>query len=253
MYCTVALIEDLHKNARFMDMIDHINSFPALPKEAIHIWGVHVPEVQDRAAELELVLSAHEREKAARFRRAADRVSSISARGALRMLLSGYTGIPVEAIDFSYTENGKPYIRNSDIAFNVSHSSEWALIAIGRGRKIGVDTEKIKRTMKVAPIVERYFSLEEQSAMLAANDPCALFFELWARKEAYVKACGSRLFSELKRMSVPIEDVAEKDGWFFHRLEVDSQYAAAVVSDQPIEQLPCYNFGASFRSGLFTE
>jgi hypothetical protein len=54
-------------------------------------------------------------------------------------------------------------------------------------------------------------------------------------------------------MSVPIEDVAEKDGWFFHRLEVDSQYAAAVVSDQPIEQLPCYNFGASFRSGLFTE
>ncbi len=253
MYCTVALIEDLHKNAHFMEMIDHINSFPALPEEAIHIWGVHVPEVQDRAAELELVLSAHEREKAARFRRAADRVSSISARGALRMLLSGYTGIPTAAIDFSYTDTGKPYIRNSDIAFNVSHSSEWALIAIGRGRKIGIDIQKIKRTMKLEPITDRYFSLEEQSAMLAADDPCALFFELWARKEAYIKAYGSTLFSELKRMSVPIEAVAEKEGWFFHRLEIDPQYAAAVVSDRPIERLPCYNFGASFRSGLFTK
>jgi phosphopantetheinyl transferase len=70
---------------------------------------------------------------------------------------------------------------------------------------------------------------------------------LWARKEAYVKACGSTLFSELKRMSVPIEASAEKDGWFFHRLEAGSKYAAAVVSNKPVAQLPCYNFGASFR------
>lgn len=252
MYCTVALIEDLHKNARFMEIIDHISSLSALPEESIHVWGVHVPEVQDRTAELELILSMNEREKAFRFRRSADRVSSISARGALRMLLSGYTGVPASEITFSYTDNGKPYIRNTDIAFNISHSAEWALIAIGRGRKIGVDIEKVKRTMKLAPIVDRYFSLEEQSAILVADDPCALFFELWARKEAYVKACGSTLFSELKRMSVPMEAVAEKEGWFFYRVEADPQYAAAVVSDRSIEQLSCYSFAASFRSGLFT-
>ncbi len=230
-----------------MEIVDHIHNLPALEPESIHIWGVHVPEVQNRMARLESVLSVYERDKAARFRRDADRSSSIAARGALRILLSGYTGMPAAEIEFSYTDNGKPYIKDSDIAFNVSHSAEWVLIAIGRGRKIGVDIEKIKRTMKVEPVAERYFSPEEQSAIQAADDPCALFFELWARKEAYVKACGSTLFSELKRMSVPIEASAEKDGWFFHRLEAGSKYAAAVVSNKPVAQLPCYNFGASFR------
>ncbi|MBN2684366.1 MAG: 4'-phosphopantetheinyl transferase superfamily protein [Pontiellaceae bacterium] len=236
-----------------MEIVDHIYKLPALSEEAIHIWGVHVPEVQDRAAEIESVLSAREREKAARFRREADRASSIAARGALRILLSGYSGLPAPAITFSYTDNGKPFIKNSDIAFNLSHSAEWVLIAISQGRKIGVDIEKVKRTMKVERVAERYFSAEEQSAIQTSADPCALFFELWARKEAYVKACGSTLFSELKRISVPIEATAEKDGWFFHRLEAGSKYAAAVVSDKPMEKLPCYNFGASFRDGASGE
>jgi len=70
-----------------------------------------------------------------------------------------------------------------------------------------------------------------------------MFFQLWARKEAYVKACGSTLFTELKRVSVPIEDGIEKDGWFFHYLEAGSKYAGAVVTDQPLATMPCYDFG----------
>jgi phosphopantetheinyl transferase len=52
-------------------------------------------------ARLESVLSVYERDKAARFRRDADRSSSIAARGALRILLSGYTGMPAAEIEFS--------------------------------------------------------------------------------------------------------------------------------------------------------
>ena len=71
----------------------------------------------------------------------------------------------------------------------------------------------------------------------------SIFFHLWARKEAYVKACGSTLFSELSSYSVPIEEHGEKDDWIFQRLEAGSEYAAAVVTDKPLTDVPCYDFG----------
>lgn len=70
-----------------------------------------------------------------------------------------------------------------------------------------------------------------------------MFFQLWARKEAYVKACGSTLFTELGTFSVPLGERAKKDGWFFHRLEAGSKYAAAVVTDRELASVPCYDFG----------
>jgi phosphopantetheinyl transferase len=75
-----------------------------------------------------------------------------------------------------------------------------------------------------------------------------VFFQLWARKEAYVKARGSGLFQELSGFSVPVDngnlpEVGEKDGWIFQRLEAGSKYAAAMVTDKESDSVPCYDFG----------
>ncbi len=64
-----------------------------------------------------------------------------------------------------------------------------------------------------------------------------------------MKAIGSGLFRELSSFSVPIDgnelpEVGEKDGWIFQRLEAGSNYAAAVVTDQPIADMPCFDFAA---------
>ncbi len=226
-----------------METIDHIRSLPALAPDAIHIWGVHVPGTLDQLDAFAAVLTDREREKAARFRRLADRQSSIAARGALRILLSGYTGLPARDIQFSYSDNGKPSIAGANAAFNVSHSGDWVVLAMGCERAIGVDIERIKPELEIDPIAGRYFSADEQDYLEASDDRHAAFFRVWVRKEAYVKACGSTLFTELKRVSVPVEDGAEKDGWFFHGLEAGSQYAAAVVTDKPLGRMPCYDFG----------
>ncbi|MDH3982519.1 MAG: 4'-phosphopantetheinyl transferase superfamily protein [Kiritimatiellaceae bacterium] len=254
----------LHKNARFMETIEHIRDLPMLGNDAIHIWGVHVPDVLDRIDALRSVLCEKEQAKAARFYREGDRNSSIVARGALRILLGGYSGIPPERILFDYSENGKPFLAPSPVpksksqlevgdteeghrdacdilAFNVSHSGEWVVLAIGQNRNIGVDVEKIRRGMDVMSIASRYFTPEEAVLIEKSEDQHALFFHHWARKEAYVKATGSALFRELSTFSVPNED-AEKDGWFFQRLEAGSNYATAIVSDKPVLSLPCYDF-----------
>lgn len=226
-----------------MEIIDHIRNLPRLEPSAIHIWGVHVPSMLDRLDALKALLNDREREKAARFRREADRHSSIAARGALRVLLSGYAGLSPSEIEFTYSENGKPRTAETNVAFNVSHSGEWVVIAIGRDRAIGVDIEQIKRDMDVLSIAGRYYAPDERAAIEESEDSHATFFQLWARKEAYVKACGSTLFTELKRISVPLVDGAVKDGWFFHYLEAGSKYAAAVVTDKPLGHMPCYDFG----------
>lgn len=226
-----------------MDVIEKICNLPALDEDSVHVWGIHVPAVLDRLDALHAVLCKTEQEKAARFHRDSDRHSSIAARGALRVLLAGYTTLAATEITFQYSDNGKPYIDGSDIAFNVSHSGEWVVLALGRNRQIGVDIEKIKRELDVSAIASRYFTSAEIKRIETAADQHAVFFQLWARKEAYVKACGSTLFRELSSFAVPAADDGEKDGWFFHRLEAGSRYAAAVVTDRNAAGISCYDFG----------
>lgn len=243
-----------------METVADIRKLPELGEDAIHIWGVHVPDVLDRLDALHAMLSVKEQEKAARFHRDVDRQSSIAARGALRTLLSGYTGILAADIKFSYSENGKPHLvpqaarlpgsgdesrraACGTVSFNVSHSADWVVLAFGRNRNIGVDVEKIKWEMDVQAIAARYFSAEEQALIERAKDRHTVFFQLWSRKEAYVKATGSALFRELSSFAVPLEENGEKDGWIFRRLEAGSKYAAAVVTDKPLASVPCYDFG----------
>jgi 4'-phosphopantetheinyl transferase len=245
-----------------MDIINTIDELPILGKSTIHIWGAKVPDLEDRVNDLKCLLNEEEAAKAERFRRPADRSSSIIARGALRLLLSGYTDIPASEIKIRYSENGKPLLvpqasrlprcagaieagrqdACDTISFNVSHSGEWVVLAFGRGRQLGVDVEKIQCEMDVLSIASRYFTPDEAESIGAADDVHALFFHYWARKEAYVKALGSGLFRELSSFSVPQED-GEKNGWFFQRLEAGSKYAAAVVTDKPVQDMPCFDFG----------
>lgn len=250
-----------------METVEHIKNLPMLGNDAIHIWGAEVPRFGNRMDELKALLSKSEATKAERFYRPADRASSIVARGALRLLLSGYTGIPATELIFEYSKNGKPFLVSQasclpcaseggsrleaggttappgEVDFNVSHSGEWVVLAIGRNRNIGVDVEKIRREMDVMSIASRYFTPEEAALIESAEDRHGLFFHHWARKEAYIKAIGSALFRELSTFAVPTED-GEKDGWFFQRLEAGSQYRSAVVTDKPVSEVPCYDFSA---------
>lgn len=227
-----------------MESVGDIGKLPALDGDAIHVWGVHVPAVLERIDALHALLCDAERSKAARFVRDADRYASIAARGALRVLLAGYTGMPAKRIEFVYSETGKPSLAGTDVAFNVSHSAEWVVVAVGRGRAVGVDIEQIRHGSGVLDIAGRYYSDEERAQVETADDPHRMFFRIWSRKEAYIKARGSALFDELQRISVPIDDGAEWKGWYFYGLEADPQYAASVVTDKPAGTIACYDFGS---------
>ncbi|GII84199.1 hypothetical protein Ssi03_21890 [Sphaerisporangium siamense] len=111
-----------------------------------------------------------------------------------RRILGRYLDLPAEAVEFQYGENGKPALRpdpaRPDLRFNLSHSGPLALLAVAVGRDVGVDVERVRSGVSARAIAERRFDREGAEAVAA--DP-GVFFRLWTRKEACVKASGGRL------------------------------------------------------------
>lgn len=83
---------------------------------------------------------------------------------------------------------GKPYIKDCPYHFNLSHSGNWLLLAVG-DTPVGADIEKIT---KIRPkTVEKYFSKTEQERV--QKNGTEEFFEIWCQKESYVKYTGEGL------------------------------------------------------------
>ena len=78
------------------------------------------------------------------------------------------------------------------LRFNVSHSSELALIAVCQGRELGVDIERVRAIKEADRIVASYFSPAEQAEFgtFTADAKALAFFRGWTRKEAILKGLG---------------------------------------------------------------
>ena len=133
-------------------------------------------------------LSADEQARAGRYRHARDRARFIVARGRLRALLAEKTGVAPKALNFDYGENGKPFLRDSAVQFNVSHCEDLAAYAFAYRREVGVDIEKETALPEADAIAFEYFSPEERKLG---------FFVGWTRREALAKASGIGLEKSL--------------------------------------------------------
>ncbi len=169
------------------------------PPDSLHIESRHVDvwrillNLQADSVKLaESTLSADEAQRAARFHFPKDRDHFIVAHGILRQIIGCYLRRKPHELIFSVNQYGKPSLVDSNLEFNLSHSGDFALLAITQERKIGVDVEHIRNDMELENIASRNFSEVEVSELLAL--PPAQrevgFFNCWTRKEAYIKAHG---------------------------------------------------------------
>jgi 4'-phosphopantetheinyl transferase len=194
------------------------------------------------------LLSADEGERASRFHFERDRRRFTASRALLRIVLGAYLHSAPESLRFRYSDQGKPALDGEHLKgglmFNVSHSGGVALFAITRGREIGVDVERVRRSSDLEAIARRFFSACEQM-QLAALEPeqrGEAFFRCWTRKEAYIKARGEGLSMPLDQFDVSIgvgdqnallatrPDPAEAHRWSVRDVPTDPDYAAAVAA-----------------------
>ena len=135
------------------------------------------------------------------------------ARGVLRQLLGYYLHTEPKKIEFSYSDRGKPLLREpspvSPLQFNLSHSQEYALYGFTYNRPIGVDLEYLREMPDLIKIARRFFSTRESELLSRTNNEsrAKLFFQLWTAKEAYLKAIGTGLSGSLASVEIAIDRV----------------------------------------------
>src|SRR2546425_11822333 len=129
----------------------------------IHVWHVIADVSPNQRGFMWQLLTDDEIESARRFKFEPERNLLVSSHGALRCILARYCGTSPRNIRFSFGQNGKPELKRheQDIAFNLSHSGNRALIAITNGRSSGIDTERIRREVATVDIARRFFCTEE--------------------------------------------------------------------------------------------
>ena len=169
---------------------------------------------------------------------------------ALRLLLGRYVGEEPGALRVVRGAGGKPALAEpwSWLGFNVAHSGGLMLVALARGREVGVDVERIDPARAAGPIADAVFSPREAAALRRLPDPARTraFFSCWTRKEACVKATGEGI-AGLERLDVLGRRRAE--GLWLFDLEVGEGYAGAlaVTGRRPGVQL--FRLGSDVPAG----
>ncbi len=149
-------------------------------------------------------LPAYRQEKICRIIPAEKRIESFAA-GLLLQYALKENG--VSASTLRVHENGKPAVQG--LQFNLSHSQGRVACAAGNCA-VGCDVEKIRPvSLKLA---EKYFSPEEIMYFRTANEADLAFFQLWTRKESYIKMTGEGLRCPLQSFSAVPDMPVFRDG-----------------------------------------
>ncbi len=232
--------------------------WPPLPDDEVHVWRVCVSRTEPRLAELEPLLAPEEATRAARFKVAHGRLTFTLGRGLLRVLLGNYVGQPPTALQFTTNAHGKPALLpgpgDGGLQFNLSHSGDWLVYAVTRGRAVGIDVERMRLLTTLTDLARRFFAPREVAQLLALpqGQRQEAFFHCWARKEAYIKAVGRGLNIPLDQFEVSLvpgesarlvaasEEAAVPGPWGMQALTVAVGYAAAIAVQGSSWRLRCW-------------
>ena len=122
------------------------------------------------------------------------------------------------------------------------------------GRVLGVDIEWPRPRVEYEQIAARFFSPQEQAALMGrpAAERHAAFFNIWTRKEAYLKARGDGISAGLDTFSVSLgaeaellhsdEGAAEAARWQLMALAPAPGYVAALCATNDGWRPRCFSW-----------
>lgn len=115
--------------------------------------------------------------------------------------LKKYYGIKQD-IEYKHGKYGKPYLKNDDIGlfFSVSHcNNTW--VCCFSDSEIGLDIENIKR-IPTAQLVSKFHLIEKNYVLSDNREYLDRFWEIWTKKEAYLKFLGVGFHNSLDSFNV---------------------------------------------------
>lgn len=181
--------------------------------ENIRIYKVDAADVRGREKDALRWLDQGELERWHDFALPDPKRRFALCRAALRSILCDHLGCANSELSFGEAEKGKPFAmvggKRVEVGFNVSHSGDHGLIAVGDYDNLGVDIEIRRRRRDLELLVPTVMSLSEQTHFDSVTEDGMkhdLFFDFWTVKEAVLKAIGVGMSKfEPSEIEVPLE------------------------------------------------
>lgn len=145
-------------------------------------------------------LDAQELQRFERFAFDRHRLAFLASRKLLKTALAQRLNCGVRELAFIQGPQGKPSLLPSlnpaGWEFNLTHSDNWALVAVDV-TPIGIDTENLQRRTDILKIARHNFHPAEIEFLSSKSDEHQWGFYYWMLKEAYIKFLGTGLSQAL--------------------------------------------------------
>lgn len=222
---------------------------PFTPPLGVDLWYLDLTKCDQMSLQTySEFLPIDELERAQQYRKS--QTQFLFTRLFLRKVIAHYTGWPTQEITIARTAHGKPFLLNAPtpLYFNLSHTSNSAILAVTTYGEVGVDIEAI-RQRDFLKIAERYFHADESQQLQSCNstERATLFFKLWTLKEAFFKATGSGISTGLNKVHFNLSgDIITPsidpslnrfaEDWQFQQHLIENSLVAALVveSNKPL-------------------
>jgi 4'-phosphopantetheinyl transferase len=203
---------------------------------------VHLVDLADGDAvtAAEAVLHPDEAERARRGTPEVHR-RRVLLRAALRSVLAAELGTEPARVPLAIAPGGRPQLAvpGTTLDVNCSASGPLGVVALARGRRIGVDVERLAPWSPDA-LDEGWLSTAEQLALLRlpVEDRAAASTRAWTRKEAVLKARGTGLRADPRTTVTPVgRPPGQVAGWDLHDIAVPAGWLASLAVSPP-EEIP---------------
>jgi len=123
-----------------------------------------------------------------------------------KVVLSALLGCPVAEVRIDHDGQGRPFLPcHPDTQISLSDSEGLNALATSRSRAVGIDVERI-RPIGWEPMLGMMSDEPERSSIRRAVEGgggLAAFFRCWTAKEAVLKAAGTGMRGDARRVCLP--------------------------------------------------
>lgn len=189
----------------------------------------------------EALLSIEEKQRAVSLRYPEDRRRFILRHAYLREVVANYLDMSPGKVPLETKLNQQPQLVGSasmaDLQISMSSSEQQTVVAVARGRRVGVDIEQVRSDIETAGIARRFFSHVEHARLqsMPVSQRQIAFFRIWTRKEAFAKAIGlgfARDFTSFDVLAADHRSAAEDRALIIDR-DASTEHARWLVRDVP--------------------
>ena len=133
----------------------------------------------------------------------AEKSNAESARESLAALVllgraAEWMWIDTEDLALDRSQNGKPFFRDSSVAFSLTHSKGYIAAALSDEGEVGIDIEASDYSReKAQKLAQRYFCDGEKEEFARAPEG---FLRIWTKKEALFKLGGDPKVTDIRKI-----------------------------------------------------